>query len=121
MATRSAKVTEYVNRTQGWLSARKVNRRGEEENVQLAAGDRVFLTDEERDLTDRAPRRREDSPFTPREIVWHALQTGEEIARFTAAPLTAVDDLPEGELPEVVAMRRWQEANEAQMAALGVG
>lgn len=108
---------EYLNRTQGWLSVRLINRRGEEESRSLEPGDRVFMTDEEREITARSHRLASDSPFVPREIVWHAMSTGEEIARFTAPMLQAVHEIVDVELPEVVGMRDWDEQNAKALAA----
>lgn len=94
-AQRKEKPVEFVNVTQGWLGAVKINRKGDDVSVTVEAGTRVFLTAEEQELTERAHARRKDSPFTEREIVHHDMASGNEIARFTAAPLTKADELPE--------------------------
>lgn len=78
---------EFLNRTQGWLGANRFNRKGDLEPVAVAPGERVFLTNEEIEATEQAHARPEDSPFVIREIVHIDLKTGEEIARFTCAPL----------------------------------
>lgn len=94
-AQRKEKPVEFVNVTQGWVGAVKINRKGDDVAVTVEAGTRVFLTTEEQELTERAHARRKDSPFTEREIVHHDLASGEVIATFTAAPLTKADDLPD--------------------------
>lgn len=88
-ATRT-KRTEFENRTQGLLGAVKINRKGDPEGVPVEPGTRVFLTDEEIELTDQSHAKAENSPFRLREIVHFSPETGDEIARFTAAPLSKV-------------------------------
>lgn len=99
--------TEYLNRTQGWMSVRKIDRRGEEKNFQLAPGDRVFMTAEEVELTAQSHKTAAASPFVAKPITWRALSTGEHLVTFEAAPLTAAGDLPD-ELPEVKAMEEFR-------------
>lgn len=82
--------TEYVNRTQGFLGAVKINRKQEPEAVPVAPGDRVFLTAEEVQLTEESHAQAKDSPFKLREIIHFDQETGEETAKFTAAPLEKV-------------------------------
>lgn len=62
MAARPVK-REYQNRTQGWLGAITISRKGDEVPIPVAPGERVFLTDEERDLTGNAHKQRKNSPF----------------------------------------------------------
>jgi hypothetical protein len=89
------KTTEFVNVTQGWLGAIKINRRGEEDAVGIEPGHRIFLTDEEVEITEQSHSTRKASPFREREIVHNDMASGEVLHRFTAAPLTKVDDIPE--------------------------
>ena len=84
------KRTAFENKTAGYLGAVKIDRKGDEKSVLVAPGDRVFLTQEEVELTEQSHARLADSPFTIREIVHIDPATGDEIARFTAAPLTKV-------------------------------
>lgn len=83
--------TEFENRTQGYLGVVKINRKGDEQGVPVAPGTRVFLSDEEIDLTEQAVARAEHSPFAEREIVHFDSRTGNEIERFVAAPLSRVE------------------------------
>lgn len=85
------KRTEFENRTQGYVGAVKVNRKGDGEGIAVEPGKRVFLTDEEVELTEQAVSQADLSPFKIREIVHRDPQTGDEIARFSAAPLTRVE------------------------------
>lgn len=78
---------EFLNRTQGYLGVIKINRKGDDAPEAVRPGERVFLTAEEVTLTAQAHVRPEDSPFELREIVHYERETGDEIARFTAAPL----------------------------------
>lgn len=80
----------FVNRTQGLVGAVKVNRKGDPDGVPVDPGSRVFLTEEEIELTEQAHAREEDSPFKLREIVHRDPLTGDETARFTAAPLERI-------------------------------
>lgn len=77
----------FVNRTQGLLGAVKINRKGDPAGVPVGPGDRIFLTNEEIELTEQSHARAEDSPFLKREIVHYDPATGDEIARFEAPPL----------------------------------
>lgn len=116
---KQAQRTEYLNRTQGWLSARRINRKGDEENLPIRPGERVFLTAEEVELTAQSHRLSKDSPFEPREITWFALSTGERLVTFTAPALQATADAP-AELPEEKAMREFRERNAKDLQALGI-
>lgn len=84
------KRTEFENRTQGYLGVVKVNRKGDPEGRPVEPGTRVFLTDEEIELTEQSVAREQHSPFKVREIVHFDPRTGDQIARFTAAPLSRV-------------------------------
>lgn len=86
-----AKRTGFENRTQGFVGAVKVNRKGDPEGISVPPGERVFLTDEEIELTEQAPSRSEHSPFAEREIVHYDKETGDEIARFVGAPLSRIE------------------------------
>lgn len=78
MATaQKAKKIEYLNVTQGYLGAVTINRRGEEVSVPVEPGGRVFLSDEERELTEQSHAQRKDSPFEPQDIVHRDNLTGE--------------------------------------------
>lgn len=90
VATRTKK-TEYHNRTQGYVGAVKLNRKDEPEGVPVAPDERIFLSADEVTLTEQSHNKAEDSPFSLREIVHFDPETGDEIARFTAAPLSKVD------------------------------
>lgn len=92
MAARTTVKREgYENRTQGYLGAVKVNRKGDAEGVPVDPGTVVYLSDEEVELTEQAHAKPDDSPFKLREIVHFDPDTGDEAARFTAAPLSKVD------------------------------
>jgi hypothetical protein len=86
----AVKKTEFENCTQGYLGVVKVNRKGDPEGHPVEPGTRVFLTDEEVELTEQAVSRDAHSPFKIREIVHFDPRTGDETARFKAAPLSKV-------------------------------
>ena len=92
MATAKAPARRYpfVNRTQGWVGAVRIDRKGDAKGVPVPPGERIFLTQEEIELTEQAPAHPEDSPFVVREIVHYDPKTADEIERFTAAPLERV-------------------------------
>lgn len=79
--------TEYLNVTQGWLGARKINRRGEDYSVTIAPGERVFLTAEERELTEQAHAQAKDSPFVVHEVVHRDPHTKEVVGTYQLCPL----------------------------------
>lgn len=89
--TTRGKKTAFENRTSGYVGAIKVNRKGDETSIPVAPGERVFLSDEEIELTEESYARSDRSPFKIREIVHLDPRTGEELARFTAAPLSKVE------------------------------
>lgn len=84
------KRAEYENRTQGWLGAVKLNRKDEPVGVAVEPGKRIFLSAEEVELTEQAVSNADLSPFKAREIVHRDPNTGDEIDRFQAAPLSKV-------------------------------
>lgn len=86
-ASRSTKRVEYLNTTQGYLGAIRINRRGEEESVAVEPGGRVFLNPEERELTDQSHALREHSPFTPQHVVHRDPLTGEVTFEGELCPL----------------------------------
>jgi hypothetical protein len=86
------KRTGFENRTQGFVGVVKIDRKGDEVGKPVEPGARVFLTDEEIELTRQAPAHADNSPFAIREIVHFEQGTGEEIARFHAAPLSKIED-----------------------------
>lgn len=85
------KRTEFENRTQGYIGVVKVNRKGDPEGKPVEPGKRVFLTDEEIELTEQAVSQSDLSPFTVREIVHRDPHTGDETDRFRSAPLSKVE------------------------------
>lgn len=92
MATATAKRThvqrrEFINCTQGYLGVVKINRKGDEHAEPVAPGMRVFLTDEEIELTAQQHQRKEDSPFEVREIVHRNLLTGDPVETYMLCPL----------------------------------
>lgn len=88
--TQRAKRTQFVNRSQGWLGAVKVNREGKASGVTVAPGDSIYLTDEEIELTAEAHYRPEDSPFVVKHIVLRDQFSQEIVEEFDAAPLERV-------------------------------
>lgn len=84
--------TEYINNTQGFLGASKINRKGDEVGVPIAPSGRIFLTEEEKTLTEQAQMEAKDSPFLPRTILHFDSATGDKIAEFVAPPLESVRD-----------------------------
>lgn len=84
------KKIEFINRTQGYLGAIKIDRKGDEKSVPVAPGERIFQTPEEVELTEQSHAHAEDSPYVVREIVHYEQATGDETNRFTAAPLERV-------------------------------
>lgn len=81
---------EFVNRTQGWIGYTRIDRKGDDKAESVEPGGRVFLTADEQELTARAHRRAEDSPFVTRAIVHFDPQTGEIIDQFDAPLLEKV-------------------------------
>ena len=71
MATRTptAEKHQYRNRTQGWIGYVTIDRKGDEVSLAAEPGGRVFLTEEECELTARAHRQATDSPFADHHIV----------------------------------------------------
>lgn len=102
---------EFVNRSQGWVGVTRLNRKNDEFSDVVEPGGRVFLSTEEQQLTERAHRRREDSPFVEREITHFDPLTHDIIATFTApllqraSELDAAESEPESE-PERPRRRR---------------
>lgn len=90
--TRSKKF-EHQNVTQGYLGVTILNRKGDETAVPVEPGDRIFLTQEEIDLTEQSYKRRERSPFHPREIQHRDPHTGDVIKTFVSAPLARPEAL----------------------------
>lgn len=86
-APRRATKREYVNITQGWLGATRINRKGDDEGISVAAGERIFLTPEEVELTAQAHARAEDSPFVKRKLYYYEKGTQEPLGEILAAPL----------------------------------
>ncbi len=95
MALNDGKV-EYKNVTQHWVGAQTINRKGDEVAVAIEPGSSIFLSEEECELTARAHKRPQDSPFHPREIVYIDDHTLDEEERLVMAPLTRVDELRAG-------------------------
>lgn len=92
MAARTrVKRTEFVNKTQGWLGAIKINRKGDDVGIPIQPGERVFLTDEEIELTEQSHARAENSPFVDREINRYDPLTLEVVETFISAPLARVE------------------------------
>lgn len=89
-AARRPQKRQFFNNTQGWVGVVQINRRNEEEGRAVAPGTRVFLTDEEVELTAQAPQRTADSPFELREIVHYHPRTGDVLRSFTAPQLEEV-------------------------------
>lgn len=85
------KRTEFVNKTQGFLGAIKINRKGDDESLPVAPGERVFLTEEEIELTEQAHAHAKDSPFFPREITHYDPHTLDPVEKFVSAPLARVE------------------------------
>ena len=93
MATRTAvKRIGFINQTDGWLGAVKVNRKGDEVGVPVAPGERVFLTPEEVTLTEQSHVRAEDSPFIKKHIVHTDIRTGDIIKEFDGEPLARIPE-----------------------------
>lgn len=90
---------QYRNETQGFLGARKFNRKGDEVQVSVRAGEDVWLTEEEKQLTIRAHRKPEGNPFVEREIIVYDLQTHEVTGQKVTAPLTPVQDTGAAQAP----------------------
>jgi hypothetical protein len=84
------KRTRYRNTTNGFVGAVRVKANGEEEGVAVEPGGWVDLTDEEVELTAKAPRRPEHNPFAPHEYEIRDEDTGEVIER-GRRPLLVVD------------------------------
>lgn len=78
---------EFINQTQGWVGAVQINRKGDDVAVAVEPGASVFLNEEERELTARAHKRAQDSPFEPRPIVFYDPETRDEKETRTIAPL----------------------------------
>ena len=74
---KAAQKHAYLNRTQGWLGAITINRKGDEISGPVPSGDIVYLTDEERDLTAQSHRQLSSSPFETHHIVIRDTNTGE--------------------------------------------
>lgn len=90
-ATRTrVKRTEFLNRTGGYLGVIKIDRKGDDTSVPVKPGERVFLTDEEIELSEQSHARAENSPFTPRKITIYDPHTLEEVESFVACPLERV-------------------------------
>lgn len=91
MARNATAVTEYENVTQGLVGVTKINRKNEPVAEPVEPGDHVFLTDEEKTLTERAHKRpQEDSQFVMRDIIHRDPNTHEETARFKSPQLRVV-------------------------------
>lgn len=84
------KRTEFVNETQGWVGAIKINRKGDDTAIGVKPGERVFLTDEEIELTEQSHAMAKDSPFVVREITHRDPHTLDVTKTFVSAPLARV-------------------------------
>lgn len=92
MAEQEQQKREFKNMTGGHLGAVIINRKGEPEGVSIPPGETIFLSDEEQELTANAPRRAEDNPFLPRDIVIHDIKNGDVLDEYTEPPLKPVDE-----------------------------
>lgn len=63
MSTVREPKTEYRNVTEGNIGAVKIDRQGENKGVPVRPGETIWLTEEERRETARAPREAADNPF----------------------------------------------------------
>lgn len=79
--------TEYVNTTTGYVGAIVIDRKGDEKAVSVAPGTRIFLTEEEKELTGQSHAHAEDSPFEVRHIVYRDFKTSEVVGEADLCPL----------------------------------
>lgn len=84
---------EFRNTTQGWLTVVKLNpRSGDREPYAIPAGDTVWLTEDEQQVTANAPRQAKDNPFLLRAFKEYDMETQEIVAEGERAPLELVTE-----------------------------
>jgi hypothetical protein len=85
------KTTRFRNTSAGYVGVSKYKPNGDEDAIAVEPHGTVELTDEEIELTARAPRDQKDNPFTPQPFLIRDPNT-DEILEEGVRPLLVVDD-----------------------------